>query len=178
MAPRRWTVLSLLWIQEPHHFISTPLHTMTLLDSIYNAWNGLQNPYTGTGGSLPVPVAEPVGNSYTFADMRGIVAAHDPSVVLVDVREPSEYSVVSIPGSINVPWKTHPEGFELPEDQFKAAFGVAKPQRSQELVFYCASGMRAAKARSVAFNHGYPKTSIYKGSMNDWVANGGDKLDL
>lgn len=151
---------------------------MALWTAIQNAWNGLNNPYTGTGGTLPEPVDEPTGPHYNFSQMRKLASERNPSVVLVDVREPSEYSVVHIPGSINVPYKSHPEGFKLSEPEFHSAFGINKPTEDKELVFFCASGMRAAKARSVAFNHGFRNTAIYPGSMNDWVSNGGDKLSL
>ncbi|CAB4252918.1 similar to Saccharomyces cerevisiae YOR285W RDL1 Protein of unknown function containing a rhodanese-like domain [Maudiozyma barnettii] len=151
---------------------------MGIWTALHNAWNGNNNPYTGTGGSLPMPVDEPTGPSYNFSQMKDLATNRKPSVILVDVREPSEYAVVHIPGSINVPYKSHPNGFALDASDFQSSFGIAKPTQDKELVFFCASGMRAAKARSVAFNNGFPNTAIYSGSMNDWVSNGGDKLSF
>lgn len=152
---------------------------MAIWDAIHTAWNGLNNPYTGTGAPpAETNFTEPPGKTYTFSDMKEIVKKHDPSVVLVDVREPSEYSVVHIPGSINVPFKSHQDGFTLDAAEFDKTFGIPKPTQDKELVFFCASGMRANKTRRVAFNNGFSNTSIYPGSMNDWVSNGGDKLSF
>ncbi|CCC68145.1 hypothetical protein NCAS_0B00610 [Naumovozyma castellii] len=137
-------------------------------------WNSIKAAWNGTDGSEEtgsVPV-------YNFDQMKQIVGQHDPTVVLVDVREPSEYSVVRIPGSINIPYRTHPDAFTLNDAEFQSSFGVPKPAHNKELIFFCASGMRASKAEQVASKNGYNNTSIYKGSMNDWVAHGGDKLNL
>ncbi|CCE63966.1 hypothetical protein TPHA_0G01290 [Tetrapisispora phaffii CBS 4417] len=138
--------------------------------AIVDSWNGN---HQAVPQSAPIP-----GNTYDFDDMKALVAKHDPSVVLVDNREPSEYEVVHIPGSINIPYKSHPNGFALDGNAFQATFGVPKPDPKKELVFFCASGFRAGKSREVAYENGYKNTSIYPGSTNDWVSNGGDKLNL
>ncbi|EDO15141.1 hypothetical protein Kpol_413p16 [Vanderwaltozyma polyspora DSM 70294] len=138
-----------------------------MLKAIIDAWNG----------NAGVEEAND-GTKLQFEDVRALVARRDPSVVLVDAREPSEFSVVQIPGSINVPYKSHPEGFSLSPEEFARTFGTPKPDTGKDMVFFCASGMRAGKARDVAIKNGYTNTKIYPGSMNDWVAHGGDKLKL
>ncbi|CAI4052173.1 hypothetical protein SKDZ_15G4210 [Saccharomyces kudriavzevii ZP591] len=136
--------------------------------AVLNAWNGTESK-SDNASDIP---------SYRFEDMKRIVKRHDPNVVLVDVREPSEYSIVHIPGSINVPYRSHPEAFALDSLEFEKQIGIPKPDTSNELIFYCASGRRGGEAQKVAYSHGYSKTSLYPGSMNDWVAHGGDKFDL
>ena len=147
---------------------------MTFWEVVKNAWNGLDNPFTGT--AKPYDQVTMPNQTYDFEGMKKLVAQKDPNVLIVDVREPSEYSIVSIPGSINVPYRSHPDGFTLGDAEFEKQFNVPKPSQDKELVFMCASGMRAGKAREVAASHGYSNTSIYPGSMNDWVSKGGDKL--
>ncbi|EJS41603.1 YOR285W [Saccharomyces arboricola H-6] len=136
--------------------------------AISNAWNGISD-QNDNASDMP---------SYKYEEMKRIVERHDPNVVLVDVREPSEYSIVHIPGSINVPYRSHPEAFALDSLEFEKQIGISKPDTSSELIFYCASGKRGGEAQKVAHCHGYSNTSVYPGSMNDWVAHGGDKLHL
>lgn len=136
--------------------------------AVMNAWNGTDNQSDAASGIT----------CYKFEDMKRIVEEHEPNVVLVDVREPSEYSVVHIPGSINVPYRSHPDAFALDPLEFKKQIGISKPDISKELIFYCASGKRGGEAQKVAHTSGYSNTSLYPGSMNDWVAHGGDKLSI
>lgn len=142
--------------------------------AIVNAWNGVDDSKESSSassnqGRTPAPTLK-------FQDVVEIVKKKDPNTVIVDVREPSEFEVVQIPGSINVPYTSHPNGFELNENDFKTTFKVDKPSKNKRLVFLCAAGARAARAENVAFKNGYHNTAIYSGSMNDWVENGGDKL--
>lgn len=138
-------------------------------------WKAIVNAWNGTSDDV---VARENTKVYDFEGMKELVHKKDPSVVLIDVREPKEFEVVSIPGSVNVPFRTHPEGLSLDDADFKHTFGFPKPSKDKELVFFCASGRRAASAEGVAEKHGYHNTSLYPGSLNDWVAKGGDKLKL
>ncbi|CCF56630.1 hypothetical protein KAFR_0B03330 [Kazachstania africana CBS 2517] len=110
---------------------------------------------------------------YDFNDMRDIVKEHNPDRVLVDVRETSEFEEVRIPGSINVPYWTHPEAFTLDADTFQKEFHIQKPEFDKELIFFCGSGKRSAYAQQVAKENGYQHTSLYPGSMKDWISHGG-----
>lgn len=46
---------------------------------------------------------------YTFEDIKKLAATSEPDKVLLDVREPNEFDNVKIPGSFNMPYKSHPE---------------------------------------------------------------------
>lgn len=115
---------------------------------------------------------------YTFEDIKELAATSEPDKVLLDVREPNEFDNVKIPGSFNMPYKSHPEALNLSSEEFKATFGFEKPSLSQELIFSCASGFRAKKAEEIAKKYGYENVAVYSGSINDWVAHGGDKLNF
>lgn len=103
-----------------------------------NAWNGTESQSKNVSNI----------QSYSFEDMKRIVGKHDPNVVLVDVREPSEYSIVHIPASINVPYRSHPDAFALDPLEFEKQIGIPKPDSAKELIFYCASGKRGEKLKS------------------------------
>lgn len=90
-----------------------------------------------------------------------------------DVREPSEYETGFIPGAINIPVKSQPDAMFLPEDEFEDRFGFSKPEKDQELVFYCKAGVRSSAAAQLAKQYGYENISEYKGSWLDWEKNGG-----
>lgn len=136
---------------------------------IVDAWNGTSGADTKSNSAT---------TSYDFEAMKKLVSNKDPSVVLIDVREPTEFEDVKIPGSYNVPFRSHPQGFSLDDATFERTFGFPKPSKEKELVFFCASGRRGASAQSLAEKSGYFNTSLYPGSVNDWVSKGGDKLHL
>ncbi|CAL9731132.1 thiosulfate:glutathione sulfurtransferase [Monosporozyma unispora] len=139
--------------------------------AIVNAWNGVDETANNDSAFKRAPVP-----TLQFQQVVEEVKNKDPNTVIVDVREPSEFEVVRIPGSINVPYKSHPNGFQLGDAQFEQTFHVNKPTKGKHLIFLCASGRRAAGAEEVAAKDGYSNTAIYTGSMNDWVDKGGDKL--
>lgn len=119
---------------------------------------------------------EMTGKIYNFEDIKQFAATSSPNRVMIDVREPAEFSVVQIPNSVNMPFKTYPDGLSLNPEEFKSAFGFEKPSKESELIFFCAGGFRAKNAEEKAKQNGYSNTSVYPGSMNDWIAKGGDKL--
>jgi rhodanese-related sulfurtransferase len=104
---------------------------------------------------------------------------------LVDVREPDEVIQGMIPSAVNVPLSILANSLHLHHSAFKEKHGFEKPQKGQELIFYCRSGKRSASASDIAKRNGYTKyaplfvtedvlsrfCSIlnYKGSWLDWV---------
>lgn len=133
-----------------------------------DAWNGT----TDEESQL-----EP-SNVYDFEEMKELVKKKDPTVVLLDVREPKEFEDYRIPGSVNMPFRTHPEGLSLAQTEFQETFGFPKPGKQERLVFFCASGRRAASAEGIARKHGYHNVALYPGSVNEWLLKDGDKLEL
>lgn len=92
-----------------------------------------------------------------------------------DVREPGELQDTGrIPGAINIPVTSAPDGFFLPDEDFEDHFGFARPSRDTEVVFYCKAGVRSRAAAGLAKDAGWTKVNEYSGSWLDWVANGGE----
>lgn len=93
--------------------------------------------------------------------------------ILIDVREPAEYSGGFIPSAQNVPISSQPHALFLPADEFEDKFGFAKPKAEQEVVFYCKAGVRSSAAAQLARQAGYQSVGEYRGSWLDWVKQGG-----
>lgn len=112
---------------------------------------------------------------YQFQDIKQLVANPDSSKILIDVREPSELETCVLPHSINLPLKTAPGALSLPPDEFQRVFGIEKPCKNKELIFFCAAGIRAQAAEELARSYGYEKTGIWPGSINEWLEKSGNK---
>lgn len=89
------------------------------------------------------------------------------------MREPGEYAEGFIPGALNMPLQSAPDGLLLPADEFEERFGFEKPRAEQELVFYCKAGVRSNAAARLAGQVGFANVAEYRGSWMDWVKNGG-----
>ncbi|GAB7359188.1 hypothetical protein MBLNU230_g5255t1 [Neophaeotheca triangularis] len=109
-----------------------------------------------------------------FQTIRTLSSSPSTDKILIDVREPHEFSAGHIPTAINVPIKSQPEALFLPEEEFEDRFGFAKPGKDVEVVFYCKSGVRSSAAAQLAVQGGWEGVSEYRGSWNDWVGNGGE----
>ncbi len=56
----------------------------------------------------------------------------------------------------------------MPADEFEQKFGVPKPKRDTEVVFYCKAGIRSRAAAGIATEVGYQRVGEYAGSWLDW----------
>jgi molybdopterin/thiamine biosynthesis adenylyltransferase/rhodanese-related sulfurtransferase len=77
---------------------------------------------------------------------------------LIDVREPGEYEVVSIPGAVMIP-----KGRILSGD------ALVDLPREQDLVFHCKSGVRSAEVLENLLAQGYTRVSHLDGGILAWV---------
>lgn len=77
----------------------------------------------------------------------------DGGVVLVDVREPEEYFVKAIPGSVNIPLR-----------QLKDR--AAELDRDKEIVVNCKVGLRSYAAQLKLERMGFQKVSMLEGGVN------------
>lgn len=114
--------------------------------------------------------------SYNFQDVKRLVEHPQKGKLLVDVREPRELEAYKMPTAVNIPLQSAPGALSLPKDEFEDLFHFAKPQASEELIFFCAKGLRAKAAEELARSYGYENTGVYAGSINDWLAKGGEKV--
>jgi molybdopterin/thiamine biosynthesis adenylyltransferase/rhodanese-related sulfurtransferase len=84
-----------------------------------------------------------------------------PPPLFVDVRERDEWAEGFIPGAVHVP-----RGF------LESRIEQAVPDRSRELVLYCAGGARSAFAVKSLQELGYDNVVSLAGGFTDWKRNG------
>ncbi len=87
----------------------------------------------------------------------------DASIMLIDVREPQEYSAGHIPGSISMPLSTFdPRSMRM---QHSAA-------TKGRIVFSCATGVRSERVLKLLQEAGLPFREHYPGGYKDWIEAG------
>jgi rhodanese-related sulfurtransferase len=101
--------------------------------------------------------------------------------VLLDVREPAEFSLLRIPGSINVPRGVLEQSCEWDYDETVPLLAAG---RGQEIVVICRSGKRSALAADALRRLGYTNVASLKNGVRGWndfdqplVDEAGDAVD-
>ena len=114
---------------------------------------------------------------YSYEDILAHTSSPDPNRILIDVREPAELQATGyIPTAINVPIKSSPDAFFLPETEFEDRFGFPRPGPDAEVVFYCKSGVRsraAARMAAQAEPRFGGRVGEFPGSWKEWESQGG-----
>ena len=114
--------------------------------------------FCGVGrGEAPAPVA--AGGEITAEELKKRID-HGEDVFILDVRNPEECQICTIPGSVLVP---------LPA--LAQRFRELDPERA--MVVHCKSGMRSAKAIQFLREQGFRKLTNLKGGILAWA----DKVD-
>jgi adenylyltransferase/sulfurtransferase len=97
------------------------------------------------------------GSTITVNELSDWLKAEKP-IALIDVREPAEYEIVKIPGSVLIPKGDILSGqalVELPQDR--------------QIVLYCKSGVRSAEALAVVKAAGFSDAVHVFGGVSAWV---------
>jgi len=115
-------------------------------------------------GIRPEPAAQATGAAVnewetTSVDLKKRLDAGD-DVFILDVREPNEYQICRIPGSVLIPLGELPRRYaELPKDK--------------DIVAHCKMGGRSAKAQEFLQSVGFKRVKNLRGGILDWI----DKVD-
>ena len=96
------------------------------------------------------------------ADARERSTSSEPPLFL-DVREREEWEEGAIPGAVHIP-----------RGQLESHIEGLLPDRSREIVVYCAVGARSAFAAKSLEELGYEHVSSLAGGFTDWKRNGFD----
>ena len=86
-------------------------------------------------------------------------AAHERvklGAFLLDVRSPGEFAEGHLAGAVNVP-----------VNELEATMASLPADRRREIVVYCRSGMRSARARTLLLKAGFTKVEDL-GGMSNW----------
>jgi sulfur-carrier protein adenylyltransferase/sulfurtransferase len=76
--------------------------------------------------------------------------------VLVDVREPGEWAISDLPGSVKIPLGTLPQSLE-------------KLSKADEIVVYCRTGGRSGNAVQFLNQMGFDRAKNLAGGINAWA---------
>jgi molybdopterin/thiamine biosynthesis adenylyltransferase/rhodanese-related sulfurtransferase len=98
------------------------------------------------------------GSTITAAELKGMLDRED-NIFLIDVREPNEYEIVSIPGATLIP-----------KDQFLTGAALERLPHDKRIVLHCKSGARSAEALAVVKNAGFSDAVHVGGGVLAWVS--------
>jgi len=115
--------------------------------------------FCGVVPAAPEPVAVNNATEITSVELKQRLDRGD-KLTIVDVREPNEYQINKIAGSVLIPLGDVPKRYnELDPDE--------------EIVVQCKMGGRSAKAADFLRSVGYKRVLNLKGGILDWI----DKVD-
>jgi len=98
------------------------------------------------------------GSTITAAELKGMLD-RDDNIFLIDVREPNEYEIVSIPGATLIP-----------KDQFLTGAALERLPHDKRIVLHCKSGARSAEALAVVKSAGFSDAVHVGGGVLAWVS--------
>lgn len=87
-------------------------------------------------------------------------------ILLIDVREPSEFNAGYIPGSVNVPRGVIE--FKIGNEAFWDAAMLYMPEKEEEIVVYCKKGSRGILAAQTLEKLGYTNVTFIEGGWKKW----------
>jgi adenylyltransferase/sulfurtransferase len=81
----------------------------------------------------------------------------DDGIMLIDVREPTEYEIVSIPGAVLIP-----------KNEFLLGNALERLPQDKQVVLYCKTGVRSAEVLAIAKKAGFSDALHVQGGIVAW----------
>ena len=97
------------------------------------------------------------GHTITPLELKQKIDAHE-NFLLVDVREPHEYEIVRIPGSVLIP-----------KDRILSGEALSELPQDKPLVLHCKSGARSAEALAALHKAGFADAVHVGGGVLAWA---------
>jgi len=97
------------------------------------------------------------GSTITAAELKEMLDRKD-DIFQIDVREPNEYEIVSIPGSVLIP-----------KEQFLNGSALERLPQDRRIILHCKSGVRSAECLAVVKNAGFSDAVHLGGGVLSWV---------
>src|SRR5436190_2242725 len=114
--------------------------------------------YDAFCGAVSEEAAEAaMGSTISAKDLAAMLDAGD-NIFLVDVREPNEYEIVSIPGATLIP-----------KGEFLSGAALEKLPQDKRIVLHCKSGARSAEALAIVKNAGFADAVHVGGGVLAWI---------
>ena len=98
------------------------------------------------------------GSTITARELKEMLDRGD-DIFLVDVREPNEYEIVSIPGAVLIP-----------KDQFLSGAALERLPQDKRVILHCKSGARSAECLAVVKNAGFADAAHVGGGVLAWIS--------
>jgi adenylyltransferase/sulfurtransferase len=97
------------------------------------------------------------GSTISVKDLKAMMDRGE-DFLLVDVREPNEYEIVAIPGSVLIP-----------KGEFLSGEALGKLPQDKPVVLHCKSGARSAEALAVLKGAGFSDAVHVGGGVVAWA---------
>ncbi|HCU94985.1 MAG TPA: adenylyltransferase/sulfurtransferase MoeZ [Actinobacteria bacterium] len=97
------------------------------------------------------------GSTITASELKDMLDRED-NIFLVDVREPNEYEIVSIPGAVLIP-----------KGEFLSGAALERLPQDKRIVLHCKSGARSAECLAVVKDAGFADAVHVGGGVLAWV---------
>jgi adenylyltransferase/sulfurtransferase len=98
-----------------------------------------------------------VGHTITPLELKQKIDGHE-KFLLVDVREPHEFEIVRIPGSVLIP-----------KDRILSGAALAELPQDRQIVLHCKSGARSAEALAALHQAGFADAVHVGGGVLAWA---------
>lgn len=134
------------------------LGRVLVLDALAARWSEV--PLRAVGATPVAARARPASDSVPAVDADTLAArldAHEPGLVLLDVREPAEHVTGTVPGSRS-----------LPMAELLTPEGRATLPRDVPIVVLCATGLRSAVAVAALRADGFADVAHLEGGLVAW----------
>ncbi len=114
--------------------------------------------YEAFCGTVSEEAAEAAqGSTITAAELKDMIDA-EKDFLLVDVREPAEYEIVKIPGSVLIP-----------KGDILSGQALATLPQDRPIVLHCKTGVRSAEALAALKQAGFRDATHVQGGVIAWV---------
>jgi len=115
--------------------------------------------YEAFCGTISTEAAEAAKDStISVKDLKAMMD-RDEEFLLVDVREPNEYEIVSIPGSVLIP-----------KGEIMDGSALERLPQDRQVVLHCKTGVRSAETLAVLKGAGFADAVHVGGGVSAWVS--------
>jgi adenylyltransferase/sulfurtransferase len=115
--------------------------------------------YEAFCGAVSEEAQEAAAGSTISAQQLKQMQDDGENIFLVDVREPNEYEIVSIPGSVLIP-----------KGEFLSGNALERLPQDRRVVLHCKSGARSAECLAVVKNAGFADAVHVGGGVLAWIS--------
>jgi len=114
--------------------------------------------YDAFCGAVSEEAAEAViGSTITARDLKAM-QDRDDNIYLIDVREPNEYEIVSIPGARLIP-----------KDEILSGRALSQLPNDKPIILHCKTGVRSAEALAAVKAAGFKDAVHVQGGVTAWA---------